>query len=324
MSRPHRRLLAWTVLGTIAAAILLSPWSAQSFSGGLGDADISFGGCTCHLSGQGGTSGGGTITMWASDLNPRVGEGVQVRVNVTMVELSGNSLVGVFLLRDFTGGDLDRPSTDGWRIEADPNGGRNSYVERTLPGTGIEVSLPWSLTAPISPGTYRLFARSQHGGGATYYEDDAAGLEFSVFTVAPLVPNLVGVRAWASEDPRAGGEVVLYGEFFANASADVTGFDAAFLVDGTSVGVLENLTIPMQRSRTFSLAWRAPSEGEYDLIVRVDSGGAIGEASEEDNEATTAFTVLPPPPRDLPGFEVLEALIAILAVALVVRRRRGR
>ncbi|MEK6851708.1 MAG: hypothetical protein AABY30_04125, partial [Candidatus Thermoplasmatota archaeon] len=115
----------------IAVALLLSPWSARSFSGGLGDADISFGGCTCHLAGQGGTQGGGTITMWASDLSPRVGQGVQLRVNVTMTELSASALVGVFLLRDFTGGDLDRPSTAGWRIEADPNGGRNSYVERT-------------------------------------------------------------------------------------------------------------------------------------------------------------------------------------------------
>jgi len=323
MARSHRRVLVGTLLG-VTAALLLAPWSVQSFSGGLGDADISFGGCTCHLTGQGGTAGGGTITMWASDLSPRVGEGVQVRVNVTMAELSGISLVGVFLLRDFTGGDLDRPSTDGWRIEADPNGGRNSYVEQTLPGIGIEVSFRWNLTAPISPGTYRLFARTQHGGGATYYEDYAAGLEFSVFTDAPLVPNLFGIRAWVSEDPRAGGEVVLYGEFFANASADVTGFDAAFLVDGTSVGVLENLTIPMQRSRTFSLSWRAPAEGEYDLVVRVDSGGAIDEFSEEDNEATVAFTLLPPPPQELPGFEVLDALIVILAVALVLRRRRVR
>jgi len=320
MPRP-RRLLAWAILGTVAVA-LLSPWPAQSLSGGLGDGTISFGGCTCHLSGQGGTEGGGTITMWASDRNPRIGGAVQVRVNVTMVELSAASLVGVFLLRDFTGGDLDRPSTDGWRIEVDPNGGRNSYVERTLPGTGVEVSLPWNLTAPITPGTYRLYARTQHGGGATYYEDNAAGLEFTVFTDAPPVRNLVGVRAWVSEHPRDGNDVVLYGEFFANTSTDVTGFEVAFFVDGASVGVLENLTAPMQRSRTFSLPWRAPAEGGYDLSVRVDSGEVVDETEEGDNEVSAAFTVLPPIPPETPGFEVLAVLAAVLSAAILYRRRR--
>lgn len=323
MARLHRRLLAGTLLA-VTAALLLAPWSVQSFTGGLGDGAISFGGCTCHITGQGGTTGGGTIAMWASDLNPRVGSAVQVRVNVTMAELSGTALVGVFLLRDFTGGDLDRPVTDGWRIEVDPNGGRNNYVERTLPGIGIEVSLLWNLTAPLNPGTYRLYARTQHGGGNTYFENHATGLEFSVFTDAPLVPNLQGVRAWVSSTPREGGEAVLYGEFFGNGSADLAGFDVAFFVDGASVGVLENLTIPMQRTRTFSLTWTASAPGEHTLVVRADAGGVIGESSETDNEVSATFTVLPPLPHEVPGFDALGALGAVLAAFLVLRRRRDR
>jgi len=321
--RAARRLAALATLCALAVA-LLSPWPVRSLSGGLGDGAISFGGCTCHRAGQGGTEGGGTLAMWASDLSPQVGQGVRLLVNATVAELSGNRLVGVFLLRDFTGGDLDRPSTDGWRIETDPNGGRNNYVEVVFPGPGTQVTLQWNLTAPITPGTYRLFTRSQHGGGDTYYEDDVAGLEFSVFSVTPLIPNLVGVRAWVSEDLRAGDHATLYGEFYANASVDIAGFDVAFFVDGAAVGVLENLTIPKQRSRIVSLVWFAPATGTFDLVVRADSGGTVEESSEADNEVTAPFAVGPRPAPDMPGFEIFDLLLALLAIILLGRRRRMR
>jgi hypothetical protein len=316
------RLLPLMAIASITAALMM-PWTAESFSGGLGDGSISFGGCTCHLDGQGGTEGGGTLEMWASNLDPQVGQSVQVIINVTMSELSPANKVGVFLLSDFTGGDLDRPIADGWRIEDDPNGGGNNYVEVVLPGPGTEVSLVWNLTAPITTGTYRLYARSQHGGGAQYYEENRTGLTFRVFSTVPLVPNLEALGAWATSDPRAGSETVLHGEFFANSSEDLTGVSVVFTIDGEVVGTLQNFTFPSQRSRTASITWQPEEKGSYQLEVRVDSTNVIGESNEDDNVASATVVVKAPLPEEVPGFEWLGVLIAILAAWTLIRLRRS-
>ncbi len=323
MSLRRQRGRLFPPLVVAALSLVIAAWPAQSFQNGLGDANISFGGCTCHIEGQGGTEGGGRLEMWTSDPDPRIGQAVQVLINVTMTELSSNNKVGVFLLRDFSGGDFDRPSTDGWRVEDDPNGGGNSYVEVVMPGAGSQTSLSWNLTAPLIPGTYRLYSRAQHGGGATYYENNQTGLTFNVFTTVPLFPNFAAIRAWTSQPIRVGEEAVLYGEFFTNSTEDIEGITVEFSVDGEAVGLVEDFVFPGLRTRTVSLMWTPDEAGTHILHVHVDREGIVPEENEADNLASAEFTVAPPLPETVPGFEVLAVTAALLVAWWAHSRRRG-
>jgi hypothetical protein len=160
-------------LGSLIAFLVLSGLLVSSlsyaYSGGWQDdnQDYNCGGTSCH-SGDG-NRGAGDIQVELDKTSALSGQNVVVTVNVTLVQLGGDSIVGVFLLSSQTGsGDL--PSNGGWKIAQDPNGGAGdeakNYVEKLSPGTGEVVSFKWSLEAPPTPGSYSLFVRVHHGSVA--------------------------------------------------------------------------------------------------------------------------------------------------------------
>ncbi|MFQ5885408.1 MAG: hypothetical protein ACE5IO_09960, partial [Thermoplasmata archaeon] len=120
------------------------------------------------------------------------GQSLSVTVNVTLSQLGGGSSVGVFLVSSQTGLN-DQPSSQGWKIVQDPNGGTSSsamnYVEKDSPGAGSTVSFRWSLEAPPTPGSYNLFVRVHHGSVArnALWEDYVETISVEV---SPLPPGL--------------------------------------------------------------------------------------------------------------------------------------
>jgi hypothetical protein len=182
-----RTLLIMALLFTASVFMIVSS-SIQGFPGGGGDGKFSYGGCSCHTSEP--KRGDGTISLWASTLQPEANAEVTVIANVTEDTLSNDLIVGVFLLRSMTGGDADQPSEDGWRINADPNGNQNNYVKKTSPGPGSTVSFDWNLLAPFRGGTYNLTARVHHGGDGNSWFETAEVLTFSVTGTELISTNL--------------------------------------------------------------------------------------------------------------------------------------
>jgi len=306
----------------LALAVLLPlQWDSGGFQGGVSDQSIGYGGCaSCHAN-----LGNGTIEMWASKLDLLVEESVTVVVNVTENVLSANKIIGAFLLNALTGGEEDRPSADGWRIMQDPNGGTNNYVEKVSPGIGSKVSFNWTLRAPPTSGIFHLYARIHHGGGNSYYQQDATGLTFRVSPIAVFRPDLILRDVFTSEDGIIGKPVIIYGTVENNYSDDLKDVAVQILINGTVFSEQSNLTFPAKKVRNVSFEWIPQYEGNYSIEVRIDPYGQINETNEENNVLSTRIIVSKAPVERLAGFEAL-LLFSALAIAFLIkgsRKRRG-
>jgi hypothetical protein len=182
-------------IGTIIAFFVLSgvfvAGLVNAYSGGWRDDNQDYNcGTSCH-SGDG-NEGAGEIQVDLDKTSVLSGQNIAVTVNVTLVQLGGDSIIGVFLLGSQTGSD-DHPTSQGWTISQDPNGGAGdeayNYVEKHSPASGATVSFKWSLAAPATPGTYDLYVRVHHGSVArnALWEDYSGSISVEV---SPLPPGL--------------------------------------------------------------------------------------------------------------------------------------
>jgi hypothetical protein len=150
--------------------------------GGVGDSDLAYDcGGSCHS-----TEGNGVIDMAASTLSPSAGQ--TITLTITFAENSlDQHVVGVFILKNLDTAD-SQPSSDGWTILGDPNGGTVNYVEKEAV-SGVPTEFAWTLKAPTTPGTYSLYTRVHHGPGVLY-EEDASGLTFEVSEAISGIPMI--------------------------------------------------------------------------------------------------------------------------------------
>ncbi len=188
------------ILGTFLILILtiglLSSSIVQGYIGGHQDDNLDYNcGGSCH-SGDA-NRGAGEIEISVDKDSIGTGQNVVVFVNVTSVQLGGDSIIGVFLLSSKTGSN-DQPSNQGWTIAQDPNGGSvaqgtaRNYVEKTSPGSDEKVSFKWILEAPPVEGSYDLHVRVHHGSVANnpLWEDTTAPLTIEVTSVPPGMPEI--------------------------------------------------------------------------------------------------------------------------------------
>ena len=181
-----RRLLALLALvALVMGAVVITPTS-DAFKGGAGSGTQQYDcGSSCHV-----TLGGATVTMSASSLNLTRGE--SVFVTVTVSGSNSGPILGVMLVSLLDPVPASVPTAAGWTITTDPSGsGTNNYYEMT--NYAGEASLQWTLTAPQTDGTYNLYARVHHGGGAeSQYENFDLGLSFVVGAgTIPGAPSIV-------------------------------------------------------------------------------------------------------------------------------------
>lgn len=182
-------------IGSIIAFLVLSgvlvAGFVNAYSGGWRDDTQDYNcGTSCHLGDA--NQGAGEIQIELDKTSVLSGQNVALTVNVTLVQLGGDSLVGVFLLGSQTGSD-DHPSSQGWTISQDPNGGAgddaHNYVQKHSPAPGETVTFKWSLAAPATPGTYNLYVRVHHGSVARnpLWGDYSGTISVEV---SPLPPGL--------------------------------------------------------------------------------------------------------------------------------------
>ncbi len=274
-----------TLLAAVAATwalILVSSGAALSLNGGSPDANDEYdSGGSCHA-----TPGTGTITATASTLSPTVGQSITATVTVTPGELTSNKIVGVFLVRALqtTG---SQPSVDGWVIQTDPNGHQFNYVEKVATAVGTPLGFTWTLKAPVTAGTYYLYARAHHGGGSEYYMDFASGL---TFTVSQAVAGKPEIDHQPPQEVRPGNPIPL-SAMISNATVAV--------VRWKNLGMATPLEIAMTNTSTQSgKGWvytatipNQPSPTQIDYIINATGpGGSF--------ESTYTFAVAEPAPQE--------------------------
>jgi len=189
------KILVSLILVSLVVGLLSSSY-VEGYIGGHQDdnQDYNCGG-SCH-SGDA-NRGAGQIDVWLDKTSVGSGQNLVVMVNVTLVQLGGESSAGVFLLSSQTESN-DHPSSQGWKIAQDPNGGSASqgtarnYVEKTSSGSGEIVSFKWILEAPPTEGQYNLFIRVHHGSVANnpLWQDYEGTIDVDVTSIPPGMPEI--------------------------------------------------------------------------------------------------------------------------------------
>ena len=172
-------------------ALLLATSAGVANPGGESDAgrDYTCGG-SCHGDPALSSPSDGTVTI-SVDSMAFTGTAIAVHVTASGMSLSGNRLLGVFLLGSANGND-DRPEDHGWHILQDPNGGLHNYVLVVVPPSG-SVTLTWVMLAPEHAGMQNLFASIHHGvnPNPNNWAYSALTMGYSV-DVQPVPENLPG------------------------------------------------------------------------------------------------------------------------------------
>ena len=172
-------------------ALLLATSAGVANPGGESDAgrDYTCGG-SCHGDPALSSPSDGTVTI-SVDSMAFTGTAIVVHVTASGMSLSGNRLLGVFLLGSANGND-DRPEDHGWHILQDPNGGSHNYVLVVVPPSG-SVTLTWVMLAPEHAGMQNLFASIHHGvnPNPNNWAYSALTMGYSV-DVQPVPENLPG------------------------------------------------------------------------------------------------------------------------------------
>ena len=142
-------------------ALLLATGASVANPGGEGDADRDYTcGGSCHGDPALSSPSDGTVTVTTDPL-AFSGTATAVHVTASGMSLSGNRLLGVFLLGSANGND-DHPDDHGWSILQDPNGGTRNYVEVVVPPSD-SVTLTWVMLAPEQTGIQTLLVEIHHG-----------------------------------------------------------------------------------------------------------------------------------------------------------------
>jgi hypothetical protein len=111
-----------------------------------------------------------------------------VDVVVENPQLSNQRMLGVFLLINDRGAK-DTPAHEGWEIVADPNGGANNYVEKTVARSAANITFTWTLRAPVA-GNYELLASIHHGGTSQPEHGNSPTISLSVVEPPENLPRL--------------------------------------------------------------------------------------------------------------------------------------
>jgi hypothetical protein len=108
------------------------------------------------------------LTIEASKTTVTPGELIDIYTNVTGAEASATPL-GIMIVRSQTITN-SQPSVDGWVIINDPSmSGSFNYYE--APSVTAAVSWVWQFQAPVTPGSYNLYAHQHHGNGGRFDVD---------------------------------------------------------------------------------------------------------------------------------------------------------
>ena len=182
----HSRTAILTVI-----AILLAAGASMANPGGNSDADRDYTcGGSCHGDPALSAPSDGTVSI-SLESTTFTGTATAVHVTASGMSLSGNRLLGVFLLGSASGNG-DHPEDHGWSIVQDPNGGSHNYVEVVVPSSG-SVTLSWVLLAPQNPGTVNLFVATHHGANPNSNNWAYSGLTRGyTVDVQPVPENLPG------------------------------------------------------------------------------------------------------------------------------------
>ena len=182
----HSRISIITVI-----AILLAAGASVANPGGNGDADRDYTcGGSCHGDPALSTPSDGTVSV-SVDSTIFSGTATAVHVTASGMSLSGNRLLGVFLLGS-ADGNGDHPEDHGWSIVQDPNGGSHNYVEVVVPSSG-SVTMTWVMLAPQTLGAANLFVATHHGSNPNSNNWAYSGLTRGyTVDVQPVPENLPG------------------------------------------------------------------------------------------------------------------------------------
>ena len=182
----HSRISIITVI-----AILLAAGASVANPGGNGDADRDYTcGGSCHGDPALSTPSDGTVSV-SVDSTTFSGTATAVHVTASGMSLSGNRLLGVFLLGS-ADGNGDHPEDHGWSIVQDPNGGSHNYVEVVVPSSG-SVTMTWVMLAPQTLGAANLFVATHHGSNPNSNNWAYSGLTRGyTVDVQPVPENLPG------------------------------------------------------------------------------------------------------------------------------------
>jgi hypothetical protein len=136
--------------------------------------------------------------MQASSTSLSAGQTVSVWVNVTRNGAGGEggdeetSPLAVILLAGATSGNGTNPQSAGWTIISDPAG---TTFNENQQNAGIgPTPYRWTLTAPTTPGNYRLVAQAFHDGPS--FTTYSLGVAFSVS--ASTTPSNGGTTSQSS------------------------------------------------------------------------------------------------------------------------------
>lgn len=296
--------------------LLFSFSTLKGYSGGWRDdnEDYNCGGTSCHSGAA--NHGAGTIVVELDKASVLSGQSLTVIVNVTETQLGGDALVGVFLLSSQSGSN-DHPSSEGWTIAQDPNGGTvgdgssKNYVEKVAPGPGTMVSFKWNLEAPATPGDYELFVRAHHGSVArdALWEDYEGTISVEVTPLPSGIPEI-------HHEPVSLG----YVEEAAPLTADVVNATKVFmhwrLAGESQFNSMEMLNTSEQSESGWVFEGSVPAQGiagqiEYYIVAthEIDGGSLVAD--------TAVFTLSIEPRPEIPNLTAWTIQIVIITEVII-------
>ena len=247
----------YLILGlTILVVMTVAP-PLKAYNGGVSPGNYQYGAPSCHSK-----QSSSSISMTATNYTPDPGMSVTVTVTVTGGEASGTPL-GVLLISALTSSN-SLPSNAGWTITADPTG-TTQYNYYEVDSYAGSLSASWTLNAPSTNGTYKLYAREVHGNGETYTNRFVSGITFTVGSTVPSTGFTVAISSPNDGDSVSGSIIV---------DADITttsNVSYAYLtVDGALV---ENKSAA---PFAWSLDTNALADGDHLLrVTAVNGTGAV-------------------------------------------------
>src|SRR3989304_10333734 len=163
---------AFRVFLFLTLSFLLLSGAAQAKKNGVTDRDLSI-----NTTGQGGQGACGTnchqavkagaaISITANPCCTYTPGQTNINISVTTSGLGNvDTILGIMLLNNAQPYNRNIKS-DGWTVEKDPNNNANPTAKNYNQKTGLptlDQKFNWTLTAPLTPGTYYILAHTRFG-----------------------------------------------------------------------------------------------------------------------------------------------------------------
>jgi len=127
-----------------------------------------------------------------------------------------------------------------------------------------------------------------------------------------------------ASQPTEGDSVTITATVHNIGAADATNFVVSFF-DGVVLIGTETISVTASSSSQASTTWTATPAGEHTIKVVADSGGAVAESNEANNEASKKITVsapLPVPEFNAAGLLAFIGVLSLVLATAVLKRRR--